>query len=61
MAKMARRSEHRPKLSSQIFFRTYQNVGLGFELFKIGPEMANLGQIKLTDYKALALVWETSG
>ena len=61
MAKTARRSGHRPKCASQKFFRTYQNVGLGFEIFKIRPEMANLGQIKLTDYKALALVWETSG
>ena len=61
MAKTARRSGHRPKCASQKFFRTYQNVGLGFEIFKIGPEMANLGQIKLTDYKALVFVWESSG
>ena len=33
---------HRPKCSSQNFFRTYQNLGLGFEISKIGPEMAEL-------------------
>ena len=49
MAKTARRSHLRQKCSSQNFFRTCQNVGLGFEIFKIGPEMAILGQIKLTD------------
>ena len=61
MAKTARRSGHRPKYSSQNFFRTYQNVGWGFEIFKIGPEMANLGQINFTDYKAFALVWDSNG
>ena len=61
MPKTARRSGHRPKCASQNFFRTYQNVGMGFEIFKIGPEMANLGQMKLTDSNGLALVWETSG
>ena len=61
MAKTARRSGHRPKYSSQNFFRTYQNVGLGFEIFKIGSEMANLGQTNFTDYKALALIWESNG
>ena len=61
MAKMDRKSGHRPKFASQIFFSTYQNVGLGFEIFKIGQEMANLGEIILTDSKALVLIRESSG
>ena len=48
--KLAWRSHPRRKFTSQNFLRTYQNVDFGFEIFKIGPEMAILGQIKLTDF-----------
>ena len=47
--KLAWMSHLSQKFTSQNFFRVHQNVGVGFEIFKIGPEMAILGQIKLTD------------
>ena len=46
----ALRRHLRQKFTSQNFFSIHQNVGLGFEIFKIGPEMAILGQIELTDF-----------